>query len=296
MEAAIGSQLLEGDLYPTMPLVIPTVFRLMAYSAASHNVYFRNRDEDEFNDPLGNPVCVKHVELQPKVQVARELFHARLITRFDSDLPVETKQLWFIAAILDPRFKKLTFDGDTMIKTEMRRNCVKWLTEEYNANFKNKVYDPSKVRQQVNTSPADNDDAGTATAGTATAAAHCKRRKVSSAAFFMPRTAGTAATALPPATPEECDLPHADELAEYLKLSQITPSTIGYELSGLKWWEQHASKFPNLEVMARQYLGCPATSASVERLFSIVGIAFSDKRQSSTADTLSDVCFTTRST
>ena len=44
--------------------------------------------------------------------------------------------------------------------------------------------------------------------------------------------------------------------------------------------------------MARQYLGCPATSASVERLFSTVGICFSDKRKSSHADTLSDLVFT----
>ena len=32
--------------------------------------------------------------------------------------------------------------------------------------------------------------------------------------------------------------------------------------------------------MARQYLGCPASSATIERLFSVVGIAFSDKRKS----------------
>ena len=43
------------------------------------------------------------------------------------------------------------------------------------------------------------------------------------------------------------------------------------------------AQFPNLEVMARQYLGCPATSATVERLFSKVGVAFSDKRKSSEA-------------
>eukprot|EP00966_Prymnesium_polylepis_P149987 3464947-Prymnesium_polylepis.1 len=43
--------------------------------------------------------------------------------------------------------------------------------------------------------------------------------------------------------------------------------------------------------MARQYLGCPASSAAVERLFSQVGIAFSDKRKSSEADTLEDIMF-----
>ena len=38
--------------------------------------------------------------------------------------------------------------------------------------------------------------------------------------------------------------------------------------------------------------GCPATSATVERLFSAVGLAFSDQRKSSSADTLADIAFT----
>jgi len=44
--------------------------------------------------------------------------------------------------------------------------------------------------------------------------------------------------------------------------------------------------------MARQYLGCPATSATVERLFSQVGISFSPKRQSAQAATVADIIFT----
>jgi len=38
-------------------------------------------------------------------------------------------------------------------------------------------------------------------------------------------------------------------------------------------------------------LGCPATSASVERLFSKVGIAFSAKRKRSEAETLKNQMF-----
>ena len=44
-------------------------------------------------------------------------------------------------------------------------------------------------------------------------------------------------------------------------------------------------------MMARQYLGCPATSATVERLFSKVGIVFADKRKSAEAETLQDITF-----
>ena len=43
--------------------------------------------------------------------------------------------------------------------------------------------------------------------------------------------------------------------------------------------------------MARQYLGCPATSATVERLFSQVGIAFGKKRKRAEAATLEDIMF-----
>ena len=38
-------------------------------------------------------------------------------------------------------------------------------------------------------------------------------------------------------------------------------------------------------------LGCPASSAAVERLFSAVGIAFAAKRKSAKADTVRDIMF-----
>ena len=39
------------------------------------------------------------------------------------------------------------------------------------------------------------------------------------------------------------------------------------------------------------HLGCPASSATVERLFSIVGLAFSDKSKSSEASTIAARAF-----
>jgi len=72
--------------------------------------------------------------------------------------------------------------------------------------------------------------------------------------------------------PKDEDVPHDDELAAYLSLPQVDWVS---DWDALAWWEKNAKKFPNLSVMARQYLGCPATSATVERLFSQVGISFS---------------------
>jgi hypothetical protein len=47
----------------------------------------------------------------------------------------------------------------------------------------------------------------------------------------------------------------------------------------LEWWAANEINFPALSVMARQYLGVPATSASAECLFSLAGRAFDDLRQ-----------------
>ena len=59
-----------------------------------------------------------------------------------------------------------------------------------------------------------------------------------------------------------------------------------------------APKFPNVAVMARQpgstlghYMVAQPPSASVERLFSQVSLAYSDKRRSATAPTVQSIMF-----
>ena len=61
------------------------------------------------------------------------------------------------------------------------------------------------------------------------------------------------------------------ESGDELELPQLKCKT---EQEAIDWWVEKTKRFPNLSAMARQYLGCPATSATVERLFSRVGIAF----------------------
>ena len=46
----------------------------------------------------------------------------------------------------------------------------------------------------------------------------------------------------------------------------------------------HVKELPNLARMARQYLGVPATSTTMERLFSVVGFAFADRQVSKRRD------------
>ena len=57
----------------------------------------------------------------------------------------------------------------------------------------------------------------------------------------------------------------------------------------LEWWPRHEKLLPSLSRMARQFLGVPASSAAVERLFSGVGKDFAKQRQGMTEQTLEEI-------
>ena len=59
----------------------------------------------------------------------------------------------------------------------------------------------------------------------------------------------------------------------------------------LDFWRTHEAKYPHLARMARQYLAVPASCASVERLFSSVGLVKSDSRANLLDATTIDIMF-----
>ena len=161
-----------------------------------------------------------------------------------------------------------------MLKDPIRERAFKWFTTEFNKNYKGKVK-PAAEQAAGPAAPSDSDGAR---------GRHVNRRKTSAASFFANSDDGEDSEG-----EGEGDGPSPeDELKEYLAVPQIKYKT---ENDALQWWKDNEERFPNVAVMARQYLGCPASSASVERLFSQVGIAFSVKRKSASAETLESIMF-----
>jgi hypothetical protein len=77
-------------------------------------------------------------------------------------------------------------------------------------------------------------------------------------------------------------IPH--EVATYMA-GAVEPMTTDV----LHWWAKVGRvKFPNLAKLARQYLGCPASSASSERVFSLAGRVFGDHNQNLTPQNLEE--------
>lgn len=105
-------------------------------------------------------------------------------------------------------------------------------------------------------------------------------------ARFRAFKAGDGAKAEEPMSPAAPAPAAWDEVQAYLDVPAV-PSSVRL----LEWWAENRLRFPNLALMARQFLSVPATSASAERLFSLAGANFSDHRKNMTDEHLADLLF-----
>lgn len=104
------------------------------------------------------------------------------------------------------------------------------------------------------------------------------KSKTSVAAFMSGASVGRDEHAQPRATVVR------DELDVYLSL----PKEMDMDCDVLLWWRKHESAFPTVALMARQFLGAPATSAAAERVFSRAGRFHDDYKKSCKEETIRD--------
>ena len=76
------------------------------------------------------------------------------------------------------------------------------------------------------------------------------------------------------------------ELARYNKETPLETNS-----NPLEWWKNKMKTYPIIANVARRYLGIPASSASVERLFSVAGLTISDDRGRLSAEHASQLIF-----
>lgn len=163
------------------------------------------------------------------------------------------------------RYKNFTFPRSTQ---DMLTTATKWLKGTYAENWAPKP-DPADVQKATPKAPV---------------TMQPKLKKTCLLAQLMSHTeasdddSGNAA--------DEADKPCMNEVEAYLALPQQPAEKHGVEFDLLDWWKRHATMFPNLSRMARQFLATPACSSGVERLFSAVGRMHDDFRKGSKEVTL----------
>ena len=242
---AAASKYLEGKTYPTSNLVIPSVYGCIELLHAGKAV----------RQPWDNKLLPANC-LRPEVAEARQVVYEDMVMRWKTEMPENLKRFYMIATICDPRQKSLRFPGVTTVG---RAQAREWFAAEYVSHW----------------GPAPPETAPVATSP----AMHMRTPKAPNhpqhaGATFMHFMENLAQLQEAESSSEEEDAIES-EVEKYFDLPDEPMST-----DVLQWWAHHETAFPLLSLMmARQYLGCPATSASAERLFSIAGRAYDDLRQ-----------------
>lgn len=103
-------------------------------------------------------------------------------------------------------------------------------------------------------------------------------------ASTSPAPEGLVWTFITPETPSAGNPVSAQEVADYLGEGLEDPSK-----NPLDYWRNNSGKFPVLARMAREFLGFPASSGGVERLFSISGSLCRARRAALKMGTISNM-------
>lgn len=211
-----------------------------------------------------NPECpvltehgeMQHTSLQTDVREGREKLFLDFKRRWVIDLDESILEDYIVATMLDPRWKNWDFEGATIYSnyTMTRDKALRLLRAAWKADWKPTV----TVRLQSAT----------------TATANPSKSNFGEAGFMRRKSAEPICDAAPV---------DQDQLDLYLSLPQeMNVDTFDV----MVWWNAKAHELPDVYRMARQFLGCPATTAGVERAFSAAGRMHDDLKKSTGEDTI----------
>ena len=248
-----ATNILQGSEYPTASLVLPTLDALIRHMNPQYKLETRQRKAQQFSAAM---------------RVAREKLFKDAVRRFQR-MELHRLEDFVIAMMLDPRFANpgkslkglsawqlVSQSGETQgALTDAR--CFEMLRLVYDGNYK--ATDPATPTS-------------TSTGGTPST-------KRQAAQHFASDDDSSDDDALGAATID-------DELDKYHTVVNQLSSSAKKLLDPLEWWATNAANFPSVARMARNYLGCPASTGGLERMFSALGRNHDDFRKSTLEATM----------
>ena len=195
---------------------------------------------------------LKHAGLLPAVREGREGMYNQFEQRWCVDLPMGILEDYIVSTLLDPRWKNWDYDGSHIFDsgTMTRERALSFLRTAW-TDFKPLAADSPRL-------PSDSSE-----------------KRVTGESSFMRKKKQSSTSAPTPVL--------KDQLDTYLSLPQEANEE---EFDVMLWWNARAKDLPDVYRMARQFLGCPATTGGVERTFSAAGRMHDDLRKSTEEDTL----------
>ena len=270
------TQHMQGTKYPTLPLVLPTVYDL---------INGMKPDAALTLDFPGVPAYdLEPSEMHQGVLSARTAMHGDWVLRWITNLPDETKRTYAIASLLHPCFKSYNFiDEYDFIPSSDKAWAVRELRTEWKMVWKPRPVQPEPLVADGAAGGSDDPmpapHAAPAPPETDLPEPLLKKRKVSLTSLIGGKMKKEAVVT-PTAT-------LVDELDEYIAEADEKD----FEINLLAWWHAKETKWPNLTKMVKQYLSAPASSAGVERVFSAAGKMHGDLAKSAKDTTLEHSLF-----
>ena len=288
--AADVSQYQQGSEYPTSPSVLPTQYELIDGLKPNASVSVLGADMQEAK--------MQPSELMAETRAARSAVHADLVDRWQTNLVEDREKFYELAAMLDPRFKNFDWVGcdgrfkfgahaaaeaEYQLVWKLKRTSGERAATAVEAAMAGGAEPEGLASSITVTSTPESEGQGSNDDGKADGTNYRKKkRRKLNLAMILGAGAPAPVDTQPQATPRDL------EMRKYL----IEVPTLSREKSVLEWWRTTgAAEYPHVALMARQYLGCPATSAGVERLFSKAGRAHDSLSQSQTEGTLESKMF-----
>ena len=169
-----------------------------------------------------------------------------------------------MAALLDPRYKDLSFISDDETKIKIHSD-LQIEYDQLKKEIQQQTTIPSPTTSTISTTSTDT--SRSSTPSTTRSLREYQARREQKIKNVLQKTEKSTSSSTTSAL--------SDEITTYFLLPVARENK-----NPLSWWKTKQEIFPILSIIARKYLGIPATSVASERLFSDAGNHITAKRSS----------------
>ena len=260
-----ATQDFSGNTYITLSQMFPIIVNLTNSLKPSES----DDLHEEYNDSDDNNTITSDSEgslTNQNIEVVDYSNISEVLKKIKKNIYAALKHYWstpdefgIMATLLDPRYKDLNFISDEEIKVKIR-SSLQIQYDQLKKEMQQQSSTPSSPTSST-ISIISTDTTRSSTPSTRSLREYQERREQRIKEVFQSAEKSASSSAI------------ADEITTYFLLPVARENK-----DPLNWWKTKQEIFPILSIIARKYLGIPATSVASERLFSDAGNHITAKR------------------
>lgn len=254
----------SGSTYITLSQMFPIITNLTNSLKPVDNLHEEYEDSDDNTISSDTEEILTNQQTNQQTEIDYNNI-PEVLKNVKKNIYLSLKHYWsmpdefgIIASLLDPRYKDLNFISDEDIKVRIHSSLQIQYDQLKREMQQQTSTPPSPTISAISTTST---DTRSSTPSTRSLHEYRERREKSIKKVFQTAEKSISSSAI------------ADEITTYFLLPVARENK-----NPLNWWKTKQEIFPILSIIARKYLGIPATSVASERLFSDAGNHITAKR------------------